>query len=109
MERDGVRVLFIEAGENVGRSQRGVTAEIDFSARCEPAQAEAAGFPDNESGLGKIVFKSDVHHHGIGGPAVQHADSGGVSRKYGIGKSVGDILFNHKEPPCRISSIKALT
>jgi hypothetical protein len=65
--------------EDEGGGEGGVSAEIDFDGGGEPAETVAFRFLDEEGGFGEVVFGGDVLENGIGQPAFEGADGGGVA------------------------------
>ena len=76
--------------ENVGRRQRGVTAEIDFARGSEPSQAEfrAARQPYGERRLGEVHLGRDVLHPSLVGGLGKHADGRGIAGERAVGECV---------------------
>ena len=72
-----------------------MAAEIDFSARCEPAQTVMSIFLlHHESGFGKIIFHCNMHHSIFGRPLVHDADCRLVSFKDFVCKCICYVLFH---------------
>jgi hypothetical protein len=74
----------------MGGGQGGVTAEIDFGGRGEPAEPEFAALRLHEGRFGLVHFGRERLHPLIRHRAVQVADTGGVALERGVGEGVDE-------------------
>ena len=65
-----------------------MTAKIDFSLRCEPAQGEMLIFRQAEGGFRKIVFGSNGLQYVILRPGFEQADSRRIALEKLVGESI---------------------
>lgn len=71
-----------------------MSAEVDLSARGEPAQVVGIALFHSESGLRKAVFLRDVLHQPVRDPFVHDAHRRLVPLEKSVRKSIYDVLFH---------------
>ncbi len=79
----------------MGGRQGGVSAEVDFMNRCEPAQVPALAVRPSQGGFGKIVLVCDGLHHLVRQPVLQDEDGSGVALKGALGKGI-DLVHGQR-------------
>src|SRR5262249_21380329 len=77
--------------QQVRRGQRGVATQVDFDARREPAEIEAAGDWDGKRGLRKIHLRRDALHPPGIRRSLERTDRRRIPLKRPLGKGVDNV------------------